>query len=96
MELSRQQDAMPADFTSPCLQGNFLDWAVRDLTHSWGEGGRAWVHHVCWALPVRAMFIGPPAILGASLPAQCPGIAFYPERFCCWSCYIDNAMGDDS
>ena len=42
LEVSRQQNVTPTDFTNPCLQGDFLDWTVRDLAHSWGEGERTW------------------------------------------------------
>ena len=42
MDVDRTDDLLPSEFTCPILQGDFLTWTVRDLTRSWGEGGRAW------------------------------------------------------
>ena len=78
MEVERQEDVMPSDFTSPTLLGNFLDWTVS----SWDEGERAWFNmYVGLCLYEPRMTSGAPAILAASRRVRFPGIAFYPSTF---------------
>ena len=83
MEVSRRKDIMPTDFTKPCLQGDFLDWAVRDLTRSWGEGGRAWFNmYVGLYEPWHWSACHPRCVAACSVSRD----RLLPERFCCWSC----------
>ena len=93
MELSRREDIMPTDFTNPCLQGDFLDWTVRDLTHSWGEGEQPWFNMYVglylyepwhWSTCHPRCFAARPVSRDRLLP----------ERFCSWSCSFDNGQKD--
>ena len=52
VELSRQQDTMPTDFTNPCLLGRLPGLNSQRLDSLMGRGRLSLVQHVCWTLPV--------------------------------------------
>ena len=82
MELSRQQDVTPTDFTNPCLHclaKRFFGLDCQGLDSLWGEGEQNWSNMYVGFYLYEPWHSGPPAILGASLSAQCPGIAFSPS-----------------
>ena len=94
MELDRQEDVMPTDFTSPKLLGDFLDWTVKDLTRSWDEGEIVWFNmHVGLYLyePDDQWTTCHPRCFAACSASRDRAL---PERFCCWSCYIDGGNQD--
>ena len=92
-ELTRQEDVMPSGFTNPGLLGDFLDWTVRDLCLSWGDGRRAWFN-MHFGLHLHEPWHCSTCHRRGFAACSVSRDRLLEECFCCWSCYIDNGQKD--